>query len=74
MIDRAYQGRGYGRAAIEQVIARLAAQPGCDEILISYKPGNDAARQLYASLSFVEQKVDEDRVTACLELRTNQTV
>lgn len=63
MIDRAYQGKGYGRAAIEQVIARLAAQPG-----------NDAARQLYASLGFVEQKVDEDRVTACLELRTNQTV
>jgi diamine N-acetyltransferase len=72
MIDRVYQGRGYGRAAIEQVITRLAAQPGCDEILISYKPTNDAARHLYASLGFVEQKANEDKVTACLELRTNR--
>lgn len=70
MIDRAYQGRGYGRAAMNQVIARLAAQQSCGEVLISYKPENDAARQLYASLGFVEQNVSEDKVTACLELGT----
>jgi diamine N-acetyltransferase len=68
MIDHTYQGRGYGRAAMQQMIARLAARHGCDEILISYRPENDAARQLYASLGFVEQKVSEDKVTACLEL------
>jgi ribosomal protein S18 acetylase RimI-like enzyme/8-oxo-dGTP pyrophosphatase MutT (NUDIX family) len=70
MIDRAYQGLGYGRAAMQQVIARLAAQQGCDEVLISYRPDNDAARQLYASLGFVEQEVKEDKVTASLELNT----
>ena len=46
MIDHTYQGRGYGRAAMQQVITRLAAQQGCDEVLISYRPDNDAARQL----------------------------
>jgi diamine N-acetyltransferase len=70
MIDRAHQGRGYGRAAIEQVIARLAAQPGCGEIRISYKPTNDVARRLYASLGFVEQEANGDKVTACLGLST----
>jgi diamine N-acetyltransferase len=71
MIDRAYQSRGYGRAAMQQVIARLAAQPSCDGILISYQPANEVARRLYASLGFVEQEAAEDKVTAYLELSTS---
>ena len=67
MVDRAYQGRGYGRAAMRRVIERLAAQPGCDEILISYQPNNNAARQLYADLGFVEQEISDEKVTACLK-------
>ena len=68
MIDQACQGRGYGRAALERVIERLSAQSDCNEILIACQTGNDAARQLYASLGFVEQKVDENKIAARLEL------
>jgi diamine N-acetyltransferase len=68
MIDRAHQGKGYGRAAMEQVIGRLRAQPGCSEILIAYQTGNDAARRLYASLGFIEETVGDGKVTACLDL------
>lgn len=68
MVDRAYQGKGYGRAAMQHVIERLAAQPGCDEILISYQPNNNTARQLYADLGFVEQDIGDEKVTACLKM------
>ncbi|MCP4543397.1 MAG: GNAT family N-acetyltransferase [Chloroflexi bacterium] len=68
MIDQAYQGRGYGRAAMKKVIEHLAAQPGCGEILISYQPNNDAARRLYADLGFIEQEISDEKVTACLKM------
>jgi diamine N-acetyltransferase len=68
MIDGAHQNKGYGRAAMEQIVERLAARPDCDEILICYRPTNDVARRLYASLGFVEREVEEDKITAHLYL------
>src|SRR5215212_3967979 len=35
MIDRAHQGQGYGRAAMEAVIALMAERVGCEEIVTS---------------------------------------
>jgi regulation of enolase protein 1 (concanavalin A-like superfamily)/RimJ/RimL family protein N-acetyltransferase len=73
MIDAAYQGRGYGRAAMQQVIATLAAKPDSDTILICYHDDNQAARQLYARLGFVEQSVDADgKATAQLNLKETE--
>jgi len=68
MIDYVHQRKGYGRAAMEQVIDRLSAQPDCDQILIAYQTDNNAARRLYASLGFIEETVDDGKVTACLDL------
>jgi diamine N-acetyltransferase len=68
MIDRAHQGKGYGRAAMEQVIERLSARPDCNEILITYRIDNDAGRQLYESLRFVKETVSDGRVNARLDL------
>ena len=67
MIDQAHQGQGYGRAAMEQVLERLSAQPGCDEVFISYQDDNQAARRLYASLGFVEQGLEDGVVRARLK-------
>ena len=55
MIDRDYQGRGYGTAALRAILARLEADPACDDVLIGYEPDNLVARALYARLGFVEQ-------------------
>ena len=52
MIDRHYQGKGYGRAAMEEVIARLRAEPGCRQIALSVNPANESAQALYRSLGF----------------------
>ncbi|MCC6615581.1 MAG: GNAT family N-acetyltransferase [Anaerolineae bacterium] len=54
MVAYAEQGKGYGRAAMGQVIERLRATPGCDAVYISFVPENDAARLLYESLGFVD--------------------
>ena len=52
MIDRAQQGQGYGRAAMEAVIAMMADRVGCEEIVTSFNPANAVALGLYTSLGF----------------------
>ena len=52
MVDAGYQGRGHGRAAMEQVIDRLKSIPDCREIQTSHVPANAAAGHLYESLGF----------------------
>jgi len=55
MIAHEQQGRGYGTAALRAIIARLEADPACDDVLIGYESDNVVARALYARLGFVEQ-------------------
>jgi diamine N-acetyltransferase len=52
MIDARYQGRGYGCAAMKQVIERIRAQPGAHVIEISYDPGNPVMAHLCARAGF----------------------
>jgi diamine N-acetyltransferase len=60
MIDRAQQGKGYGRAAMEAVIAMMTERVGCAEIVTSFNPANAVAASLYASLGFVPTGEIED--------------
>jgi len=60
MVGQQYQGRGYGRAAMEEIIRRLKAVPDCQEIFTSYKPGNHIAAKLYRSLGFEDTGRIED--------------
>ena len=52
MIDRAHQGKGYGRAATLEVIRRLKARPDCRCIRLSCVPANAGAAALYRGLGF----------------------
>ena len=54
MVDKNQQGKGYGRAATEEVIRRLRAEPGCKQIVLSVNPANASAQALYESLGFVK--------------------
>jgi diamine N-acetyltransferase len=60
MIDRRYQGRGYGRQAMQLALDRLAERHGFTEFALSYNPKNTAARALYASLGFCDTDARED--------------
>lgn len=60
IVDRAHQGRGYGRMVMEEVIERAqTASPPALVLGLSYKPENRVAAQLYRSLGFELSGVDE---------------
>ncbi len=68
MVDQQYQGRGYGRAAMEEIIHRLKAEPDCQEIFTSYEPDNDAAAKLYRSLGFEDTgRIEDGELVVCLQ-------
>jgi diamine N-acetyltransferase len=60
MVDRRYQRKGYGRAALELFIEQMRMKPGCKALHATVIPGNDIAQSLYASLGFVETGDMED--------------
>jgi len=69
MIDREHQGKGYGRAAMEAVIAMMAGQVGCVEIVTSFNPANTAAANLYTSLGFqLTGEIEDDEPLLLLRL------
>ncbi|MFD3164044.1 GNAT family N-acetyltransferase [Herpetosiphon sp. NSE202] len=53
LIDAKFQGRGYGRAAIQHMLATIRAAGG-SSVAVSYEDNNHVARRLYQSLGFVE--------------------
>ena len=57
MIDKRYQGKGYGKEALKQVIDFIKTDPcgKADCCWLSYEPENKAARELYLSFGFVEK-------------------
>jgi diamine N-acetyltransferase len=69
MVGADYQGKGYGRTAMQALLERLKAQPGYTAILISFVPENVAARNLYASLGFVDTgEIEEGEIVYRLPL------
>ncbi len=59
MVDARHQGRGYGRAALSQLLARFRAVPQASEVAISIERGNTVAGRLYLASGFVEVPSDE---------------
>ena len=56
MIDRRYQGRGYGRKAMELALDFIRSFPAGEAkyCWLSYEPKNEVAKKLYASFGFEE--------------------
>ncbi len=52
MIDVDHQGKGYGKAALSELIKRLSQLPDCDKIYAGYKPWNNVAASLFAEMGF----------------------
>jgi diamine N-acetyltransferase len=69
MIDLQHQGKGYGRAAVKALVEEIRQLPGCDKIIISAAPENEAALALYRSEGFVDTGTFiDDEVVLCLTL------
>ncbi len=71
MIDREFQGRGFGRTAVGLALDFIRSFP-CGKAAycwLSYKPDNTAARNLYRSFGFEETgEKDGDEWIAVLKL------
>ena len=57
MIDKRYQGKGYGKKAMELALDYIRTFPcgKADICWLSYEPENEVAKKLYASFGFIEQ-------------------
>ncbi len=71
MIDRRFQGRGYGREALGLALEFIAKKPCGDAAYcwLSYEPENKAAKSLYHSFGFRETgEMDGGEIIAALKL------
>ena len=74
MVDKRYQGRGYGKEAFRQTLDFIKTFPAgkADYVLLSYEPSNEVGKKLYASFGFEEvfkeYLHEDDEVTAMLKL------
>lgn len=54
MIDHRFQGKGYGRAAVQKALEFLRESGLFDKVQINYVEENQGAKHLYRSLGFQE--------------------
>ena len=70
MIDKKFQGKGFGKKAMELALEFINTFPcgTAKNCWLSYESDNDVARQLYKSVGFVEtDEKDGDEIVAILE-------
>jgi diamine N-acetyltransferase len=69
MIAGSYQGKGYGRKAIELLVEYVKTRPGASELLASYVPIEGGPEEFYRKLGFEPTgKVDNGEVVVKLSL------
>lgn len=60
MIGADYQGKGYGRTALEVYLAQVKSEGKYKQVKLSYVPDNHGAKALYEKLGFVEIGIKEE--------------
>ena len=71
MIDRAHQGRGYGKKALERCLEYIRTKPFGDSnrVALTCHEGNSAALGLYTGLGFLPTgQRDGEEIELALEL------
>lgn len=71
MIDKEFQGKGYGKEAVRLVLEYIKTLP-CGKAKycwLSYKPDNEVAKRLYSSFGFAETgEMDGEEAIAVLKI------
>lgn len=60
MIDKDYQGKGYGKTAIKQWISKIEYENRYDLIMLCYDENDFIAEKMYKSLGFVRKPEEDD--------------
>jgi len=74
MIDKRYQGKGYGKDTIAKALGFIRTFPKgrATAVSLSYEPDNIVARTLYASFGFVETgEIQDGELIAKLALEAD---
>ena len=72
MIDKKFQGKGFGREAVRLALEFIKTWPQgqAEYCALSYEPENTVAKTLYESFGFVENgEMDGDEIVAVLKLK-----
>jgi len=68
MIGQQYQGRGYGRKAVEVLIKKAQMDITCNHIIADYVVGNEKMKHLLTSLGFQETGFIEENNEVAMRL------
>ena len=70
MIDKRYQGRGYGKEAVKLALAFIKTFPHgkAEYCWICYDKDNEVAKKLYLSMGFKEIEIQGDDINAVIKL------
>ena len=60
MIDKRYQGMGFGGAAMRQVIDYVRTLPDASEMFLTYVPHENGPRDFYAKFGFVDTGIEHE--------------
>lgn len=60
MIDARHQGKGYGRVALEQIIAHVKTRPGATALYTSHVPGPGNPGPFYEAAGFAYTGEEDD--------------
>lgn len=60
MVGKDHQGKGYGRAIVEKVMARFEEDNRFDVLIADYVKGNEVMGKLLESLEFEYSEFDEE--------------
>jgi len=70
MVDKRFQGKGYGKAALQQTIHYLRQKPDCENIMVGYHPENIVVANLYKRFGFKEKGIaPSGEMVACLKMK-----
>jgi diamine N-acetyltransferase len=73
MVDKRYQGKGYGKAAMQEAIKHVVSEYNPETFRTSIVPGNDGAERLYKNLGFMPNgEVEHGETVMVLELRVGE--
>ncbi|SEB02744.1 diamine N-acetyltransferase [Pseudobutyrivibrio sp. ACV-2] len=71
MIDEKHQGKGFGKAALEQILAYISTKPFGNSIRVTLtcNKDNKTALALYRNIGFIETGVvDDDEIELTLDI------
>jgi diamine N-acetyltransferase len=72
MIAEQYQGKGYGKSALQLWLSMIKNENKYDSIILCYKEGDEIAYNLYRNMGFCHTGVvDEDEIIMEYNLKNN---